>query len=566
MYQKLILATFIFVLTSPGAAFAGGMWGGGGGMWGGGGGGGGGSSSGLPLTDTGLRTAHFQGSGNCTNCHNNLHDQAGNDVSIGKQWLPSMMSNAARDPLWQAKVKHEMIMNPQLQDTFDYKCNHCHGAIAGHEADLVGEQQRIFDYNGEIGYTNPESPRYDEFMEGITCTICHQFQDDPTLGTKDMYSGNWVIDFSSPNPGRPIFGQYQISGSGMMYMQTGYQAQYGSHMNTSDVCGVCHEIRTPVVDINTKEIVEGAKFVEQSTYLEWKNSKFGTENTTCQDCHMPKADGVRLSSWGWSPPRNDFSQHTFVGANTSMLDMLSRNRAELGVDPNADFATAIAKSRAFLQNETVALNVDSATIANGALEVRFNLDNKAGHKFPTGIQARRAWLHVRVKDASGNIIFESGRMNADGSIVGSAADTNLGTVEPHYDVIDNADQVQIYEGVMSDVNLDPTYVIFFASNYKKDNRLLPAGYIPQADIGIYGTAASDVNFVAGRDQITYRVPVSAGSYTVEADLRFQALAKPFMSAMFEHADDEIIGRFKTLYDQPETIQSELLKSVVVSVQ
>ena len=35
--------------------------------------------------------------------------------------------------------------------------------------------------------------------------------------------------------------------------------------------------------------------------------------------------------------------------------------------------------------------------------------NLAGHKFPTGHPYRRAWLHVRVSDPAGRVLFESGK-------------------------------------------------------------------------------------------------------------------------------------------------------------
>ena len=46
------------------------------------------------------------------------------------------------------------------------------------------------------------------------------------------------------------------------------------------------------------------------------------------------------------------------------------------------------------------------------------IENLAGHKFPAGFPSRRAWLHVRVLDKDGKLIFESGAVREDGAIHG----------------------------------------------------------------------------------------------------------------------------------------------------
>ena len=71
----------------------------------------------LPLSDNG----YFKASGNCDGCHGfdptfaaNVDGEL-NDVSPITYWRGSMMANAAKDPLWKAKVSHEITVNPQQQ-------------------------------------------------------------------------------------------------------------------------------------------------------------------------------------------------------------------------------------------------------------------------------------------------------------------------------------------------------------------------------------------------------------------------------------------------------------------
>ncbi len=521
-----------------------------------------------PLNQPNFSTKFYASYLQCVGCHQSQpEDDLNKQVGAPSAWLPSMMSNAFRDPLWQAKVETEMNRNSQLRDVLDAKCSHCHGPVAVSEAKMVDEQLRIFDYKGAPGLNNPENPRYFQAMEGITCTVCHQMQLDGEL-EKSEYSGRWKTEFDTVRGGtdRKLFGNFSEPKHGVDYNMAGYGVVYSPAISTSEACGVCHEIRTPVVDVNTKQIIDGAEFVEQSTYNEWQNSEFGDDNITCQECHMPPMDGVTIAG---NPARNNFHVHTFQGSNTAMLDLFKRNSAELGVSDtylDVDFDHAIEITRRFLRESTANLSVKSQVFSGDNLEVVLNVENKSGHKLPTGIQARRMWIYLSVVDEKGDVIFESGKMNEDGTIVGSVADSSAGKqYEPHYDVITSGKEVQIYEAVMKDVNNDPTFTILFANGYIKDNRILPRGYIEHPDTHAYGKAATDGNFIGGSDQVTYRIPgLKPGKYKVNARLMFQALGKPFMEDIFRDKTPAV-ERMKLFYDQPGLIQAEELQSTTITV-
>ena len=49
------------------------------------------------------------------------------------------------------------------------------------------------------------------------------------------------------------------------------------------------------------------------------------------------------------------------------------------------------------------------------------MTNLAGHKFPSGVSFRRAFLNFQVLDASGNVLWASGNTNGDGVIVDNPA-------------------------------------------------------------------------------------------------------------------------------------------------
>ena len=108
-----------------------------------------------------------------------------------------------------------------------------------------------------------------------------------------------------------------------------------------------------------------------------------------------------------------------------------------------------------------------------------------------------------MKDRNGAAVFESGAMQADGSIKGNDNDRDAGTFEPHYSEIDSADQVQIYEAIMTNAAGKVTTGLLSGVRYVKDNRLLPTGFdkaTAGADIAVRGAVLADGDFIGGEDR------------------------------------------------------------------
>lgn len=507
----------------------------------------------LPPTDGRFTSSHFSGSANCGECHNRLRDAQGNDVSIEKDWKITMMANSARDPLWQAKVASELRRNPQLERELNAVCTRCHAPMANVEAELAWRDLRLFEH----GTIDVDHPDYDAAMDGVSCTLCHQIQDDGTLGTEAGDSGNFSID-----PWRRLaYGPKENPRINPMRRNTGFTPTYGAHLSDSAVCASCHDLKTSFVDaegqlVDLQDLHGG--FPEQMVYSEWENSAYadgGALQASCQDCHMPETDGVKLARRPrWLPAEDDFSRHTFLGANTVMLDILDTNSDELGAT-NASFAPAIEASRANLAG-AAQLRVTRQAIVDGKLKVWLDVVNRTGHKLPSGYPSRRAYLHYLVRDAAGNTVFESGRMRDDGSIVGVNADNQPGSYEPHHRVISRSGQVQVYESVMRDTDGAVTHTLLEAAGYAKDNRLTPAGFdkakVPQA-VGVYGRAANDSDFNNGIDRIIYVAALPPGGagdrYRVEVELRYQPVAFDYLTDLFEDVDEPAVARFKRMYEQ-----------------
>jgi len=309
------------------------------------------------------------------------------------------------------------------------------------------------------------------------------------------------------------------------------------------------------------------RFPEQQTFTEWNNSDYrkgGANDASCQNCHMPvNQTTVALASSGTDIRRTGFSEHTFLGANTVMLDMFKNFREELGIEVTG-FDQAIARNREFLKTSADLSIVGSRSEGNN-LVTTLQIKNNTGHKLPSGYPSRRVFVHFVVTDENGAIVFESGRMNADGSIDGADGDDNFRDYEPHYNVITREDQVLIFESIMGDTNGQVTHSLIEAARHLKDNRLTPSGFdknIVSSDVSVVGEALLDGNFNSGLDTFEYQIPVSgSGKYFIFADLVYQPLAYGHLEYLFRDTDIPEVDEFKTIYDST-TLLSETISSAV----
>ncbi len=503
----------------------------------------------------------------CTPCHNALSDEADNDMSIGTAWQPTMMANAALDPYFLGKVSTEVARNPHLAETVEDTCATCHMPMARTQATGGGSSTALLDN----GFLDSDNELHAEAIDGISCAFCHQIE-DVGLGEQTIFSGKYSIDTTTESPDRVNYGPFPDPDQDTMRLTSGFTPVYGEHVTEAALCATCHTLFTPYVDADGTVLGE---FPEQTAFLEWQHSDFGDgagEDRTCQDCHMPDAQGAAVISV--SPAgleaRSPFARHHFVGGNTLMLSILDDHRAELEVAANsAGFEIVTGRVLEQLQNAAADLTLVTTEAGSDALTVAVMVANKAGHKFPTGFPARRAWIHLTVADGDGAVFFESGAPQANGSIAGNSADDDLSTFEPHYEVITTNDQVQIYESVMQNSDGAITYTLLRAADYAKDNRLLPSGFdkaTAGADFATVGQALEDTDFVGGSDNITYTVDITGrqSPYAVTAEFLYQSVAFPFVEDM-RGEDTALAERFVGYFDDADKIPT-VVATAEVTVQ
>ncbi len=491
---------------------------------------------------------YFTGSGNCVNCHapdpegHALVDENGATVSPVTDWQATLMANSARDPFWQAKVDHEGLVNPTHRESIENLCTACHAPQGYHEAHMTGKV-------GPNGYTMEDLLDDELGLDGVGCTGCHSIDD---VGLAGRHNGDLPI-----NEENVAWGGFENPWDGLMSGQTGFIPAYGEHMRNSEVCASCHSLYTHTQDLDGEET--GNVFFEQTTYLEWVNSAFNAENVQCQTCHMPLAEGGAIAATqpNWLFPQR-FGKHYLVGGNAFMLKLMRDNAVQLSLSASpTQFDSTIARTVASLQHETARLSVNQLASSHGEWAFEVEVENLAGHKFPSGYPARVAFLEFVLTDGGTDTLFHSGRWSEAGGIFGRNE-----AYEPHWTEINAEDQVQVYELVMGDVTGANTQVLERADVILKDNRLVPRGF--SALHPVYDTvqvgpmAVLDADFNrrdgeegSGTDRLVYRITAGSEAAQVEATVRlhYQAVPARWVSALFEFSDEsERISAFESMYN------------------
>jgi len=490
----------------------------------------------------------FQTSDRCIACHNGLTTPSGQDVSIGFNWRASIMANSSRDPYWQASVRRETIDHPKVRASIEDECSVCHMPVARYEAKLHGQLGQIFSY---LPFTSGKKGTM-EAEDGVDCSVCHQIGKEK-LGTRESFNGGFVVDPPTAKDRHPEYGPFDIVPGNQRIMQTstgGFHPEDDLHIRDSKLCATCHTLYTTARGGDGKVAGE---LPEQMPYLEWQHSDYQNKKS-CQDCHMPAVEEKAPIARVLGVPREGLHRHVFVGGEFFMQNMLNRYRDELAVKAQPQELTAAAQDTiAFLQTKSARIKIEGLSIAGGRLQARIWVQNLTGHKLPTAYPSRRAWLHVAVRDGSGRIIFESGKLNSNGSVQGNDNDADAGRFEPHYSEIDREDQVEIYETIMGDSTGHVTTGLLTAIRYLKDNRLLPDGFDKRTaapDIAVIGKAKNDPQFTASGDRVLYSVPVSGaqGPFHVDAELWYESIGYRWANNLKAYDSAAEPRRFNAYYD------------------
>lgn len=465
----------------------------------------------------------FRTSDRCIACHNGLKTQAGEDISIGFDWRASIMANSSRDPYWQASVRRESIDHPESTPRIEDECSICHMPAMHLEAKVDGKKPEIF---AHLPF-NPGNKDNAASEDGVSCSVCHQIAKD-NLGTRASFNGAFVVDHPRAGDNRPEYGPFDIDAGHKRVMQSstgGFVPTEAVHIRDSALCGSCHTLYTQALGKDGKEI---GVLPEQMPYLEFLHSDY-PRRSSCQSCHMPEVPEATAVTAIFGQPRMGLHRHVFVAANSFMQLMLNNYRQDLSVAALPQELTLAAdRTVNFLQTQTARVSIRNVESTSTGVRVDVFVENLSGHKLPTAYPSRRAWLHVIVRDSNGHTVFESGALNADGSIVGNDNDVDPLRFEPHFREITSPDQVEIYEPILRDSANHVTTGLLNAVGYLKDNRLLPTGFDKATavnDIAVVGEAAQDPDFNDKGSLVRYSIATGGGTgpFHIEAELWYQPI-------------------------------------------
>jgi nitrate/TMAO reductase-like tetraheme cytochrome c subunit len=521
----------------------------------------------------------FTTSLHCLACHSKVYAPNGEDISIGYQWRASIMANSSRDPYWQASIRREVMDHPQAKSIIEDTCSTCHMPMQRFQARAENQSGEVFRYLESIrsgaATVEPEAkledaadPKATLAADGVSCTLCHQVRPD-NFGQESSLDGGFVIDLTKKPEEREIFGPFDVDKgrTRIMHSVTGFTPTKADHIKQSELCATCHTLLTRALDDKGNP---AGTLPEQVPYQEWQHSDY-VETNSCQSCHMPRVAGDAPITSVHSQTHQDVSRHVFVGGNAFLLRILKDHSKELGVIATEDELEASAKrTEEHLGTQTASVEIKNAAVAAGRLDFGVTVTNKAGHKFPTAYPARRAWLHVVVRDSRGGVVFESGSPRPDGSVAGNDNDADATKFEPHYTRIVSPDQVQIYESIMGDFANRVTTGLLYGSHYLKDNRLLPRGFdktnAPER-VMVVGPAREDADFVGGSDSLTYSVALpngnAAGPYTVTAELLFESIGYRWAQNLRNYDAPEP-QRFAGYYTQAASESAKLIARTAIT--
>jgi hypothetical protein len=500
----------------------------------------------------------FHTSDRCMACHNGMTTASGADVSIGLDWRASIMANSSRDPYWQASVRRETIDHPSARAEVEDECSICHMPIPRYEAKLQGHVGEIFSH---LPFS-PDKRNNAAAEDGVTCAVCHQVTSDK-LGTREGFNGGFVVAPPEPDAARPEYGPFDIQPGQQRIMRTstgGYRPTPATQIRDAALCGSCHTLYTTALGTDGQKI---GTLPEQMPFLEWQHSDY-REAITCQGCHMPELDGEVPIAKVLGIDRPGVHRHLFVGGNFFMLGLLNQYRADLSVAALPQELTVSAqRTLDFLQSQAARVTIPFSELTDAKLEIDVLAENLAGHKLPSAFPSRRAWVHLTVREANGQIVFESGGLNPDGSIRGNDNDADPTRYESHYRQITSPDEVEIYESILGDQEGRVTTGLLQAVGYLKDNRLLPRGFDKRTadrDIAVVGGAMDDPSFTDAGDKIHYSVPIAGaqGPFQISVELLYQPIGFRWAHNLQPYAASEtqrMVGYYDSLSRSTATVLS-----------
>ncbi len=309
----------------------------------------------------------------CGGCHDEIYGQ----------WNGSTHHLALKDIVYDAVSKQGLVGLTDKDHIAEAEmCQKCHvpvGFVSGYPLKTSDDRSKI----------------QDPAIHAVQCDFCHSIE-----GAYSIYNAKFRLDPGNgeSDPGNKR-GPFKDSVSDY------HKVSFSEFHTSSELCGTCHNVR---------HVVYGTRL--ESTFDEWKETKFKKDGVQCQDCHMYQRKGepgtgttARLENPGKAsvdgPERKHIFTHYFIGGNT-LIPMLEKDSEQ----------KEMAEAR--LKNAAV-ISIDG--LEGESIKVKI-LNNGAGHFIPTGLtHVRQVWVRIIVKDSKGKVVYSSGVVDSKGNITGNPA-------------------------------------------------------------------------------------------------------------------------------------------------
>jgi mono/diheme cytochrome c family protein len=480
----------------------------------------------------------LQDSNECAACHGGFDDEH----EPFRPWNASPMGQAARDPLFWAAVA---IANQDAQAGGD-TCIRCHtpgGWLAGRSTPTDGSQLTGIDF------------------QGVSCNFCHRMVDPnnhpgapvedaailaglTTVIPTEEHSANYVVDPEDRRRGPYMLEDFFI-----------HQWRQSPFHKTSEMCATCHDVSNPLFERQpdgsyalgtlrapAANVSGSTQFPEQRTYSEWLASdfadgpidmtdRFGGVNpfvSSCQDCHMPDAEGVGCS---FGEFRDDLPQHQMNGGNTWLLNAVRElyPDTETMLDDES-VARSIARTVAMLENASdMQLGVDGS-------DLTVKIINESGHKLPTGYpEGRRMWVNVRFFDAKDALIAERGAYDFTTAVL-STSDTKVYEMK-----LGSSPDVAAQGGIPAGEG----FHLLLNNQVLKDNRIPPRGFT-NAEFDALQIAPVGQTYNDGENFDITNFGIPAGAASADVRVYYQSTSKEYVEFLRDENTTNAAGQ--TMYD------------------
>ncbi|MBI5516513.1 MAG: hypothetical protein HY909_22200 [Deltaproteobacteria bacterium] len=458
----------------------------------------------LPGTQPGGLTARLEPAAQCLDCHSMSTTPDGRLYLPNDTWAPSMMANAARDPLFLATLQ---VANAQVPDLGQY-CLRCHtpaGFVGGRA--LPGTGERL-------------DPLQD--LDGVHCDACHRSL-DPRAQTPPVALGNaqYVLGDAPPMGRGPVrFGPYDDP-----FPSPRHTSMSSPFIRDAALCGQCHDVDNPLARrLSMTGMDTGLPFPLQSTYTEWRQSSFargGASARTCQQCHMAEEPGMLpVTRIPGAPARPDPRRHDFHGANEWGTELL--RVAYPGEFDDDVMRQARMRQQAFLRTAaTLTLSgAPSEARAGSSVRLTVRVTNRSGHKLPTGYEdARLLFLQVQRGAAVVSGLFEGDELVED-----RARDAQLRVF-------------RFQAGRFEGGRVTPSDFVARHNVVLEDTRIPAEGMLPDARTQPVGRdyAGGAGGALRHYDDAVYDIPIPAGTpngpLTLTVRLLYQTTTKHYVNTI-----------------------------------